>query len=617
MNLLTQGTLPHEESALESYLLSIHSKPVRHLGGAMDRRTLRFSSGLHQQHTGPLRVRRLAMCPPQTDQGERLGADAGSSEPLYHIHVLFRWLHDSWGAAGDVRQCCPFRLAALCGSCLYGGGLCPYTGGGSAETGGICAHGRRQRFPQTAVRQRLSLENIRDSVPLLYSNPSGCFSRIFHLRCRSGSLYGFYRKVLYLPAFAPCIAPRLDAPRYLFHHTIVQCRNPGLHAGADSCPVSLLCLRNQLPAAMRGTALDLQSRGSLSDSLPHSEYVCLLFHQGHALLGGVVLLTTLLLELARDPDAFWSLRQKKILLSCAMLFLLFFRNNGIYALVVFLFFFAILHRRSWKKWFPTVAVTFLIYFVVFQVLVLAFHATKGPLAEMFCVPIQQLARVYVQAGDTLPAEDREVLFTLIPQIILEQYNPKLADTVKINFLEDNFRAAPMKYVSLWFRTGLKHFDIYVNAFLENTYGYWYPDTVLDGYRGIWTAGRQYGDSSYFAFSTDHPGRRMSLLPALEKFYEKISLEIYQQKIPVLSMLFSVGFWHWVYLCTAFYLLATGYKGQAFSLAPIGLLYLTVLLGPIALVRYVLYLFFTVPLILALLLDPGALGGRAVSTPCDG
>lgn len=333
--------------------------------------------------------------------------------------------------------------------------------------------------------------------------------------------------------------------------------------------------------------------------------------------GGVVLLTTLLLELARDPDAFWSLRQKKILLSCAMLFLLFFRNNGIYALVVFLFFFAILHRRSWKKWFPTVAVTFLIYFVVFQVLVLAFHATKGPLAEMFCVPIQQLARVYVQAGDTLPAEDREVLFTLIPQIILEQYNPKLADTVKINFLEDNFRAAPMKYVSLWFRTGLKHFDIYVNAFLENTYGYWYPDTVLDGYRGIWTAGRQYGDSSYFAFSTDHPGRRMSLLPALEKFYEKISLEIYQQKIPVLSMLFSVGFWHWVYLCTAFYLLATGYKGQAFSLAPIGLLYLTVLLGPIALVRYVLYLFFTVPLILALLLDPGALGGRAVSTPCDG
>lgn len=324
--------------------------------------------------------------------------------------------------------------------------------------------------------------------------------------------------------------------------------------------------------------------------------------------GGVVLLTTLLLELARDPDVFWSLWQKKLLFSCAMLFLLFLRNNGIYALVVFLFFFAVFHRRSWKKWLPTVTVTFLIYFVAFQGLVLAFHAQKGPLGEMFCVPIQQLARVYVQAGDELPAEDREVLFTLIPQTILERYNPKLADMVKINFLEDNFRAAPMKYISLWFRTGLKHFDIYVNAFLENTYGYWYPDSVLDGYRGIWiVTDRQYGDSSYFAFVTESPGRRASLLPLLEKFYEKVSLEIYQQKIPVLSMLFSIGFWHWIYLCTALYLLVTGYKRQAFSLAPIGLVYLTVLLGPIALVRYVLYLFFAVPLVLALLFDPNALG----------
>lgn len=68
------------------------------------------------------------------------------------------------------------------------------------------------------------------------------------------------------------------------------------------------------------------------------------------------------------------------------------------------------------------------------------------------------------------------------------------------------------------------------------------------------------------------------------------------------MLFSPGFWHWVYLFLALYLLVTRCRRQILSLAVIGLLYLTVLLGPIALVRYVLYMFFAVPLVLALLFD---------------
>lgn len=322
--------------------------------------------------------------------------------------------------------------------------------------------------------------------------------------------------------------------------------------------------------------------------------------------GGVVLFTTLLLEMAKDETLFWQTWSKKLLFSIAMLLILFFRNNGIYALVVFLFFFALIHRKAWKKWLPTVGITFLLFITASQSLIWAFHAKKGPVAEMLCVPMQQLARAYRDAGDTLPEEDLEVLYRLIPQPVLEQYNPKLADTVKVNFLEDNFKASPPEYISLWLRTGLSHLDIYINSFLENTYGYWYPDTVLDGYRGIWIIGRQYKDSSYFSFVTEPPGVRSSLLPALEKFYEKVSLEIYQQKLPVISMLFSPGFWTWAYLFAALYLRTAGYKKQLFSLSLIGLLYLTVLLGPIALVRYVLYLFFAVPLLLALLFDPVSL-----------
>lgn len=338
-----------------------------------------------------------------------------------------------------------------------------------------------------------------------------------------------------------------------------------------------------------------------------SMFVCCSTKEG-LFAGGVILLTTLLLEQARDEEQFWKSKQKRICFVAASLLILFYRKDGIYALTVFLVLFAIIHRKSWKHWYIHIVSIFVIYVVTTQGLMLAFNFTKSPLGEMLCVPMQQLARAYTEVKDSLTEEDLETLYSLIPEVILENYNPKLADDVKINFMEDNFKADPGKYISLWFRIGKTHFDVYVNSFLMNTYGYWYPDTVLDGYRGKHTADVVYRDSSYFAFSTESPGVRAHLLPALEQFYERISLEIYQQKMPVISMLFSIGFWHWVYLFTAMSLIVRGYRKQVFALMPIGLLYLIILLGPIVLVRYVLYLFFGVPLTLALLLDAEIVAG---------
>ena len=73
------------------------------------------------------------------------------------------------------------------------------------------------------------------------------------------------------------------------------------------------------------------------------------------------------------------------------------------------------------------------------------------------------------------------------------------------------------------------------------------------------------------------------------------------------MLFSMGFWKWVYLFMLAYLWKTKYGKQAFAFLLMGLIYLTVLLGPTAIIRYVLYFFFGVPLVLALLFDNKSFG----------
>lgn len=328
--------------------------------------------------------------------------------------------------------------------------------------------------------------------------------------------------------------------------------------------------------------------------------------------GGVVLLTTLLLEMARDAGKFWSQKSKKICFIFSLLLILFFRNNGVYALVVFMIPFAIIYRKWWRSWIISIAASFLIFGVTTEVLKQAFHFEEGEVAEMLCVPMQQLARVYAYEKDSFTEEELETLYSLIPGDILGNYRPKLADDVKVGFNEENFKNSPGKYISLWAEKGWEYPDIYVNSFLVNTYGYWYPDTVLDAYRGRKIAEMVYEDSSYFGFVTEMPGNRIHLLPALERFYEKISLEIYQYKLPVFSMLFSVGFWNWCYVFLAFCLLITKHRKQAFALAVIGLLYLTVLLGPVALVRYVLYFFFAAPLVLALLFDTKTVAGHQLS-----
>lgn len=331
---------------------------------------------------------------------------------------------------------------------------------------------------------------------------------------------------------------------------------------------------------------------------------------------GLVLLSVLLLEMVQEEDVFWKSRKKKYLFVAALLLILLFRNNGLYALLVFLPIFVWVCRKYWKKWLLLLGFTAL-FFVIFQTALHGiFHVKPGPKAEMLCVPMQQLARAHQEAKECFSQEELEVMYTLIPEVILQNYKPKLADSVKVNFLEDNFKAEPQKYIDLWVRIGLKRPDIYINSFLMNTYGFWYPDTIIDAYTGVKLADSFCGESSYFFFETERPGMRHSLIPPLEEFYRKISLEIYQQKVPALSMLFSMGFWKWVYLFMLAFLWKTGCRKQCFAFVPMMLVYCTVLLGPTAIIRYVLYFFFAVPLVLALLFDKGAFTERTIERGYD-
>ena len=228
---------------------------------------------------------------------------------------------------------------------------------------------------------------------------------------------------------------------------------------------------------------------------------------------------------------------------------------------------------------------------------MALHADDSENQELLTVPIQQMARVYSMEGDTLSREEKDTLHEILPEEALRRYTPKVSDGVKVDFDNEAYSRDPARYLRLWLKIGVRHPFAYLNAWFMTSYGFWYPDAVIDVYRGNSVFTFTYGDSSYFGYEVEEPGRRESKIPALDELYRRMSLEIAQQRIPVLSMLFSPGFLFWsaAFLIGFLWYGKRGRRAVAYMLP--ALVWLTVILGPTYLVRYVVFLWALAPVLL--------------------
>ena len=314
--------------------------------------------------------------------------------------------------------------------------------------------------------------------------------------------------------------------------------------------------------------------------------------------GMLLIMTILLTELFKAPEEFWKQKGKLLLLLAASLGMMLLRHNGFYAFAVFSVLTVIYLKKDRKKaalYFGGILAT---YLVVSAGLTGILRADASENQEMLTVPISQMARVYQNRKEELPPEEKELLYQYLPQEALEHYTPKVSDGVKVHFNNQAYEADRGSFLKLWLKWGTENPFTYLNAWFMTSYGFWYPDTVIDVYRGHTVFTYTYEDSSYFGYEVEQPGTRQSKLPWLSEIYRRMSLEIFQQRIPVVSMLFSPGFLFWM---SAFILCFWGYHGRwkkVMALMPVMLCWLTVLLGPTYLTRYVVYLWAVLPVILA-------------------
>lgn len=287
-----------------------------------------------------------------------------------------------------------------------------------------------------------------------------------------------------------------------------------------------------------------------------------------------------------------------VLLSVLMLL---FRNNAVYAWAVcqpFLFIFA-RKKGMLKRYAVIVAATLFLFGLGSTGLKTAVSAQSGSPREMLSVPLQQMARTRVMHEAEIDEAMRRKLDAYLPsEWVFAAYNPYLADPVKNRaVIHDD----PAGLIKTWMQLGTRFPLTYVDAFLDNSIGYWYlADKTHSTIYGVGM------ESSFGYLNTDNrpmpAGYEIiehSYLPKLRLFMERLISDNDYQKIPVLSVIFAPAFYWWL-LCLyiAFFL----YRKEYEMLVPalfLAAYYLTLLLSPTVLIRYMYPFVLCVPMMLCM------------------
>lgn len=295
-------------------------------------------------------------------------------------------------------------------------------------------------------------------------------------------------------------------------------------------------------------------------------------------------------------------------LFCAAVLMLLWRNNAVYAFVLFSGGVLALLLYTWHKErhcpgrYLAVCLFAAVCLISFgmgdNLLTGLLDAKEGPVREMYSVPSQQFGRIYEKLCKSGVDEKTRELIASYYDMGDSEYDPNLADPMKETLnVESNGteHAYQRDIIRLFVKYPLESMD----AFLYLTEGAWYINDVSNA--SVYGSGLK--TRMGYLLTRYEEGYGIvpkSRLPGLEALLEKAFSANGYQKFPVLSCLFSPALYFWILvLCTAGFLKRR--NGYDLMLAGfLWCLYLTVLAGPCILIRYMYPFVACSPLLIGML-----------------
>lgn len=321
------------------------------------------------------------------------------------------------------------------------------------------------------------------------------------------------------------------------------------------------------------------------------------------LFSGFVLLFVLqLIDLYQNQEMFLSNGKKAIglLLTAFIMFAL--RHNGIYAYCLFLPALFLLEKKYIIKAF-IVFITPIFLFSIYGSLKTCLGVKKPTYSSAIGIPLQQMGRVrkYIK---NLDSKDIETYRSLVSKEKELAYFPYNVDAIKIdddlmhsNHIEKAFKN-PKPYIDLWIKWGLKYPKVYTDAFLINNYTFWYPNMNYMTFGLHYFFYTQNRWENIYGIEVE----QRNYIPSIKKLYDALFLECQFENYPIISSIFSISFALWLNIVCFFILL---YKRKFTVFAPLIFnfcLFATILLGPVALLRYIYFNYLLFPIFFSFAFD---------------
>lgn len=271
------------------------------------------------------------------------------------------------------------------------------------------------------------------------------------------------------------------------------------------------------------------------------------------------------------------------------------RNNGIYALMLLLPFAVWWSKGKRVQMAALLAGCMALYVAVNAGMMYVLYASEGSKVEILSIPLQQIARTIRENPSARDLDTEGVLDELFGETdIAEVYSEQIADPLKwsvdYDLLDENIPAL----LSLWLKMGIRHFDTYVEAFLAQNLPYLLPYSDM-----IQTFDFGVQQIEWF------PIEETSYLPGLRAAYEEYEQTLQFMGIPGTRLLSDAAFYAWLALAGFAYACYRKCYGWMAAFGFLIAVWLTCLLGPVAIMRYMLGLYDAVPVLWAMMFVRGS------------
>lgn len=298
-----------------------------------------------------------------------------------------------------------------------------------------------------------------------------------------------------------------------------------------------------------------------------------------------------IIEMITNEEKFFKSKMKLIIYALTITLLMFFKNNGVYIILLTMPFLLFAKRKYLVKILIIFVLPIIFYYLMTGIGYEKLNIIKGSSKEMLSIPVQQMARITKYRIDELTEEEKNTISQYLPiNEIGDLYRPTISDNIKNIFNENVYEQDKLNLYKLYIKLAVHFPGETIEAFIGNTYGYYYPEVVTFPV-AVGTYTQVFEQEKFMDIHTD------SIIEI--PFLNDVINSVYNKEIPIVSLLGNIGFVFWIVLTLLMYAIYKKKCEYLLMYVPIAILYLTCIASPVSgELRYIYGMFTCLPLLLA-------------------